>query len=142
MAKKSAAGRASARRPATAARSASVTLVRDPVAKTANGTGATAAASPIVDAKRVSAAAAVARPVAAGARPATKPVAARPAPAKPAPPARQKSARGPVANTMTNRRTLIRAENFGYVRRDLVFILVLAVVMFAVMVVLHFVLPS
>jgi hypothetical protein len=37
---------------------------------------------------------------------------------------------------------LILAENYGYVRKDLVFILILAVIMFAVIIVLHFVLGS
>lgn len=37
---------------------------------------------------------------------------------------------------------LILAENYGYVRKDLVFILILAIIMFAVIIALHFVLGS
>lgn len=140
MAKKTAAGRMASRRPTTAARSASVTLVGDSEAKSANGTGASlVAAAPPVNAKRAAAAALTARPIATAP---AKPVAA-PArtgtPARTAMPARP---RATVANTMTNKRTLIRAENYSYVRRDLILILSLAVVMFAAMIVLHFVFPS
>ncbi len=71
--------------------------------------------------------------------------AARPAPAAPsarpaAPPSRTARSNRALeaARKTTTRRTLIRAENFAYVRSDLVKILVLAAIMFAFMIVLHF----
>jgi hypothetical protein len=48
------------------------------------------------------------------------------------------------AGQKTQRATasMIVAENYGYVRRDLIFILILAIIMFAAIIALHFILGS
>lgn len=134
MAKKSQAGRTtSARRPAATAapRRSQATLVEAAGTENVN-----------------SAATAVVVPPA---TPKTVPTAARNIPTKTAAPSSaaraeaavrrgKTTARGP--SQMTSRRTLITAEHYQYVGRELRTIAIIAVLMFIFMVILHFVLPA
>lgn len=138
MAKKSQAKRGGAR-PATAStRKANVALVRDESnTGILPGTNVTATIVPTQRTPR--AAVAPVRPAPASTpRPASAPRAGN------MPPAATRAARARLtqANQTTTRRGIIRAENYGYVTRDLRLIALLAVVMFAIMVILHFILPS
>lgn len=56
--------------------------------------------------------------------------------------ARLAARRQAAQKTQRSTANLIMAENYGYVRKDLVFILILAIIMFAVIIALHFVLGS
>jgi len=53
-----------------------------------------------------------------------------------------KSAARAAAQPMLRQRTFIRAENFSYVPKDLRMIAIIAILMFAFMIVMHFVLPN
>ena len=143
MAKKSTAARQAnaARRPQTTAKSAAVTLVRTP--KTTDE-----APQPVAKA----AAPTPARAVAPSARP--KPLEA-PKGAKPAPPrventpAKQPTAKAQAARVARARAAqraraanLISPTHYSYVLNDLKLIVTLAVLMFTVIIILHFALPS
>ncbi len=122
-----------ARRPATT--SAKVALMRTPDStENASPSNTTTTIAPSLNEKRVTAPT-ISRTVPA-ARPAPAVPAARPA----SPPSRTARSNRALeaARKTTTRRTLIRAENFAYVRSDLVKILILAAIMFAFMIVLHF----
>jgi cobalamin biosynthesis Mg chelatase CobN len=56
--------------------------------------------------------------------------------------ARMAARRQAAQKTQRTSASLIVAENYGYVRRDLVFILILAIIMFSAIIALHFILGS
>lgn len=71
------------------------------------------------------------------------PVATAPASSAPKSASARLAARRQTAQkTQRSPASLIVAENYGYVRKDLVFILVLAIIMFSVIIALHFILGN
>ncbi len=71
------------------------------------------------------------------------PVATAPASSAPRSASARLAARRQAAQkTQRSSTSLIVAENYGYVRKDLVFILILAIIMFSVIIALHFILGS
>jgi hypothetical protein len=81
----------------------------------------------------------------AGAAAGRSPVPATPAVQDPAPgsaKARMAARRQAAPRTQRSAASLIVAENYGYVRKDLVFILILAIIMFSAIIALHFILGS
>jgi hypothetical protein len=139
MAKKSTAARQSnaARRSQTSAKAAGVSLVRTPKAER----DATPAAEPVSVART--------RPTAPVARPSPAQKAARPEPKPEAEAARQQAAKVQAARVARARATqraravnVITPEHYSYVLNDLKLIGALALGMFAVILVLHFTLPS
>lgn len=153
MAKKSTAARQSnaARRPQTPAKAAGVTLVRTPKATEPGNSGTdtearTATASPAASAEKPRAAASATLPrprVQEAPRPAPKPAPKpEPAPQSKAPQNHAQAAR--VARARATQRArianMITPEHYSYVLNDLKLIAALAVSMFAVIIVLHFVL--
>jgi hypothetical protein len=71
------------------------------------------------------------------------PVVATPASSTPKSASARLAARRQTAQKMQrSSANLIIAENYGYVRKDLIFILILAVIMFSAIIVLHFILGS
>ena len=153
MAKKSTATRQAnaARRSQTTAKAPAVALVRAP--KETNGTGDTgkslATAAPAPSAKAAPPARSmVVTPRAERPRAPAVSKAPQPAP-KPEPAARQESARTQATRVARARATqrartanLISPEHYGYVIKDLKLIAALAVTMFAIIIVLHFVVPQ
>ncbi len=158
MAKKSTAARQAqaARRPQTTAKQAAVTLVRTPrpdagaPAADAKSTAATPAAPTraVVPAQRQRPVEASKPANAPAAKPAAKAVAASvPAQAQtPAKPQGPKAQAARVARARAAQRAraanLINPMNYSYVLNDLKLIAGLAVTMFAVIIILHFVLPA
>ena len=56
--------------------------------------------------------------------------------------ARLAARRQAAQKTQRSAANLIVAENYGYVRKDLIFILILAIIMFSAIIALHFILGS